>query len=279
MVSVLIADDHTLMRRIVREVIEKESDMQVVGEARNGREAEAQAAQTQPEVVLMDLDMPECNGLEATQRILACSPTSRIVILTASHEEQHLFHALQAGAVGYLTKDIEPDALVRAIRNASRDEFCLLPAQTAHLLTYLRSRPEHAKESKRHAKSQSHTFSTIPTTPAPLSYNITHISEHTDGHEIHLRRRSKRSSTLQRVHPLPLNASHGVASEGRGTDNLNLLTERECEVLDLMRKGRKNREIAGDLGIAESTVHKHVQNIFEKLQARNRTEAIYLTQS
>ena len=113
MVSVLIADDHSLMRRIVREVIEKESDIQVVAEARNGREAEAQAAETQPEVVLMDLDMPECNGFEATQRILACSPTSRIVILTASHEEQHLFHAIQAGAVGYLTKDIEPDALVR----------------------------------------------------------------------------------------------------------------------------------------------------------------------
>jgi two-component system, NarL family, nitrate/nitrite response regulator NarL len=226
--------------------------------------------------VLMDLDMPECNGFEATQRVLACSPTSRIVILTASHEEQHLFHAIQAGAVGYLTKDIEPDALVRAIRSASRDEFCLPPAQTARLLTYLRSLSENTKEPKRNAKSNTNFFSAIPTTPAPLSYNITRIGEQTDVQEAHSHRHSAHSSTLQQVHPLALNAA--VASEGRGTGKLSLLTERECEVLDLMRKGRKNREIAGELRIAESTVHKHVQNIFEKLQARNRTEAIYLTQ-
>lgn len=274
MVSILIADDHTLMRRIVREVIEKENDLQVVAEARNGREAEAQAAQTQPEVVLMDLDMPECNGLEATQRVLACSPASRIVIFTASHEEQYLFHAIQAGAVGYLTKDIEPEALVRAIRSASRDEFCLPPAQATRLLAYLRSQPITPKEANRNAKNTSYAFSTIPTTPAPLSYNISQIGEQMDTQEMQLHRQSKRSTNLQ-LHSLPSPVSPGW----QAADKLSLLTERECEVLDLMRKGRKNREIAGELRIAESTVHKHVQNIFEKLQARNRTEAIYLTQS
>ena len=99
-----------------------------------------------------------------------------------------------------------------------------------------------------------------------------------DTQETQPHRLTKRSASLQ-VQPFPFNAAHTGSSDGQVTDKLSLLTERECEVLDLMRKGRKNREIAGELRIAESTVHKHVQNIFEKLQARNRTEANYFTHS
>src|SRR2546427_3962192 len=125
MVKIMIADDHTLIRRVLREVIEKEKDLEVVAEASNGREAEQQAAETQPDVVLMDLDMPEYDGFEATQRVLACSPHSRVVIFTASHHEQHVFYAIQQGAVGYITKDAEPDAIIHAIRCAARDELCI----------------------------------------------------------------------------------------------------------------------------------------------------------
>src|SRR5437588_12692453 len=106
MVRIMIADDHGLMRRVVREVVEKESDLEVVAEARDGHEAEAQAAQTQPDVVLMDLDMPGCDGFEATERVLACSPHSRVVIFTASHQEEDAVHAIQRGAIGYITKDV-----------------------------------------------------------------------------------------------------------------------------------------------------------------------------
>src|SRR5437762_14345097 len=88
MVNIMIVDDHSLMRRAVREVVEKETDLTVVAEACNGWEAEEQAAQTQPDVILMDLDMPGCDGFEATERVLACSPHSRVVIFTASHDEQ-----------------------------------------------------------------------------------------------------------------------------------------------------------------------------------------------
>ena len=240
MVNILIVDDHSLMRRAVREVVEKENDMAVVAEASNGHEAEAQAAQTQPDVVLMDLDMPDCNGFEATERVLACSPHSRVVIFTASHQEQHVFQAIQKGAMGYITKDIEPDARVHAIRCAARNDLCIPGALATQVLAHIRMIWQ--TQSRHIALSSS------------ISY-----------------RTPRRTATA-------------VLSEEQLPDQPVVkpprpLTEREQQILDLMRKGHKNREIAGALCIAESTVHKHVQNIFEKLHARNRTEAIYLTSS
>ena len=139
MVRILIADDHALIRRVVRQVVEKESDLEVIAEACNGLEAEQQAAQTQPDVVLMDLDMPGCDGLEATERVLVCSPNSRIVIFTGSNQERHAFQALQCGAIGYVTKDVEPEALVHAIRCAARDEICMPRAVASQVIAHLRT--------------------------------------------------------------------------------------------------------------------------------------------
>ncbi len=138
MVRVMIVDDHALMRHFVRELVEEESDLEMVAEACNGYEAEAQAALTQPDVVLMDLDMPECDGFEATERLLACSPHSRIVILTASMREHDAFSAIQRGAMGYLTKDIEPDKLIYAIRCAARDELYIARPLANRVLAHVR---------------------------------------------------------------------------------------------------------------------------------------------
>lgn len=238
MVNILIVDDHSLMRRAVREVVEKEHDLTVVAEASNGHEAALQAAQTQPDVVLMDVDMPECNGFEATEHVLGCSPHSRVIIFTATHHEQLIYQAIQKGAMGYITKDIEPDALVHAIRCAARNEFCIPGIFARQILAQLRA-----------------IWKTQSASQTAKNYNY------------HLQR-----SLSQHV-------SDQVATE-LPTENTTIvrpLTEREAQILHLMRMGRKNREIAQELKIAESTVHKHVQNIFEKLHARNRTEAIYLT--
>ena len=251
MVKVMIADDHALIRRIVREVVEKENDLEVIAEARDGNEAEEQATHTQPDVVLMDLDMPGCNGFEATERVLARSPRSRVVIFTASSKEQYAFHALQLGAIGYITKDIEPDGLVNAIRSAARDEICIPRSLSKQVLAHLRSLKPTCTDSNdapllaSEESSAASTSSSSPSADSPsFSYKI-----------------PSRPTTQS------LNA----------TGQRRPLTGREHEILDLMRKGRKNREIALELAIAESTVHKHIQNIFEKLHARNRTEAIYLT--
>jgi two-component system, NarL family, nitrate/nitrite response regulator NarL len=138
MIRIMIVDDHTLIHRVIREVIWQDRDLEIVAEACNGYEAETQAAQTHPDVVLMDLDMPECDGFEATERVLACSPHSRIVIFTASHYEHDAFSAIQRGAMGYLTKDVEPDTLLKAIRCAARDELYIARPLANRVLAHIR---------------------------------------------------------------------------------------------------------------------------------------------
>ncbi len=262
MVRIMIVDDHALMRRVVREVIEKENDLEVVAEACNGLEAQEQAAHVKPEVVLMDLDMPECDGFEGTERVLASSPESNVVIFTASHKERHLFQALQHGAMGYITKDIEPDALVHAIRCASRNELCLPGSFASQVVAHLRTL------GKEH---ESRLWNELVGTEVQREEE-----QEEEYHTSTVAYRIPRRSSMRRVHALSKTQT-ALESSALSSPSTRLLTDREQEILDLMRKGQKNREIAATLCIAESTVHKHVQNIFEKLHARNRTEAIYLT--
>ena len=265
MVRIMIVDDHALMRRVVREVIEKENDLEVVAEACNGLEAQEQAAHVKPEVVLMDLDMPECDGFEGTERVLTSSPDSNVVIFTASHQERHLFQALQRGAIGYITKDIEPDALVHTIRCAARNELCLPGSFASQVIAHLRTL------GKEH---ESRLWEELvgPEVQEEEGHRETY---HASAIEYSVPRRPG----MHRVHALPKAVSHTTLEQSASpsTTTTRPLTDREQEILHLMRKGQKNREIAATLCIAESTVHKHVQNIFEKLHARNRTEAIYLT--
>lgn len=227
-VRIMIADDHVLFRQVIREIVEREPDLEVVAEASNGQEAARQAGEVQPDVVLLDLAMPLCDGFQATEQILACSPASRVVIFSASAEEQQVLRALQCGAIGYITKDVGADGLLTAIRRAAQDELYMAHPPATRLLALLRS----------------HKWDTSPKTS-----------------------RSRRVSGASNKH-VPI-------SQKKSKRNLPL-TEREREVLNLIRRGQRNREIAHELRIAESTVHKHVQNIFEKLDARNRAEALFL---
>ena len=262
MVRIMIVDDHALMRRVVREVIEKENDLEVVAEACNGLEAQEQAAHVKPEVVLMDLDMPECDGFEGTERVLASSPDSNVVIFTASHQERHLFQALRRGAIGYITKDIGPDALVHVIRCAARNELCLPGSFASQVIAHLRT------------LGKEHESRLWDELVGP------EVQNEEDAREAHpasfVAYNIPRRPSMRRGNALPAMALQAEQPTSTAT-TARPLTDREQEILHLMRKGQKNREIAATLCIAESTVHKHVQNIFEKLHARNRTEAIYLT--
>ena len=130
---VLLADDHALFRDGLRSLLEARG-VEVVGEARNGREAIDQTRRLNPEVVLMDLHMPELDGLVATRLISAEQPDVKVVILTASEEDTHLFEAIKSGAQGYLFKNLAAEELFQLLEGVARGEPALTPALARKLL-------------------------------------------------------------------------------------------------------------------------------------------------
>lgn len=135
MIKVLLADDHIVVRAGLQQLLTNFADIEVVGTAADGRIAVEMAAVTHPDVILMDLHMPELNGIDATRLILEERPDTNIVILTSFSERDKILQALDAGAVGYLLKDAEPDELLRGIQAAARGESPLAPKAARAVLT------------------------------------------------------------------------------------------------------------------------------------------------
>ncbi len=206
-IRVLLVDDHALVRQGLRMFIEMQDDMQVVGEGSNGAEAVELAAQTQPDVILLDLVMPGMDGIDAIRRILERSPLSRVLVLTSFGEDDKVFPAIRAGAQGYLLKDIQPRELIKAIREMHQGKTQLHPDIARRLLSAVTDNPP------------------APAKAAPISKEM----------------------------------------EG--------LTEREREVLDLIARGLSNREIAAKMVISEKTVKTHVSNLLGRLGLEDRTRA------
>ncbi len=133
MIRVLIADDHHVVRRGLLFFLKTQKDIEVVGEAKNGHEAVSLAESIQPDIILMDLVMPELDGIQATKRIKAKFPKIEILMLTSFSDRDHVVPAMEAGAAGYQLKDIEPDELVLSIRRIMRGENTLHPEATTTL--------------------------------------------------------------------------------------------------------------------------------------------------
>ena len=133
-ISVLIVDDHAVVRQGLRTFLELHDEIEVVGEAANGVEAVEQTRQLLPEVVLMDLVMPEMDGIEATRSIRALSPSTQVIVLTSFTEDDKVFSSIKAGALGYLLKNVSPPDLVRAIQAAHRGEVQLNPEIARRLM-------------------------------------------------------------------------------------------------------------------------------------------------
>ena len=127
-IRVLLADDHAVVRQGTRELLDREPDIDVVAEARNGKEAVQKAIKERPDVVVMDFAMPELNGIEATRQIKAVAPGIAVLVLTAYDSNQYIFAFLEAGAAGYLLKDVQVDELVEAIKAVHAGESMLHPA-------------------------------------------------------------------------------------------------------------------------------------------------------
>jgi NarL family two-component system response regulator LiaR len=145
-IRVLIADDHAMVRQGLRTFLELQDTsvlpIEVAGEAANGLEAVELARSTQPDIVLLDLVMPEMGGIQATPQILACSPRSRVIILTSFGEEDKVLPAIRAGAQGYLLKDIPPNELVHAVREAYLGKVQLHPEIARKLMSVVAAQEE-----------------------------------------------------------------------------------------------------------------------------------------
>jgi DNA-binding NarL/FixJ family response regulator len=204
-IRVLVVDDQAMVRAGFRLLLADEPDIEVVAEASNGRDAVAQAARFRPDVILMDIRMPEMDGLEATRRILGSDTTARVLILTTFDLDDYVFEALRAGASGFVLKDEPPEQLLGAVRTVAAGEALLSPTVTRRVI--------------------------------------------------------QRFATVRRQAP-----PAAVAD----------LTPRELEVFRLITRGLSNAEIGRELFISDTTVKTHVTRVLQKLDLRDRAQAIVL---
>ena len=204
-IRVLVADDQSMVRAGFRMLLAGAEDIEVVAEAGNGAEAVAGAARFHPTVILMDIRMPELDGLEATRRILAANDGARVLILTTFDLDEYVYEALAAGASGFVLKDDPPEQLLAAIRTVAAGDALLSPAVTKRVIS---------------------RFSRLPRPIPPAAFAD--------------------------------------------------LTAREEEVFRLMADGLSNAEIATELFISDTTVKTHITHILQKLQLRDRVQAVVL---
>jgi len=206
-IRILVVDDHPLVRRALRDILEKEPDLRVIGEVSNGQEAVAATEEQRPDIVIMDISMPVMNGVEATKRIKASHPLTAVLILTVHTDVETIFSILQAGASGYLVKSIFGPEVIHTVRAVMDGDMVLSPEVSQEV----------------------------------LKYALQHV-----------------------VRPIKQVDQEKLSVKG-------------MEVLTLAARGLSNKEIGANLGISEATVKSYFVDVFQKLNVRSRTEAIFVS--
>jgi DNA-binding NarL/FixJ family response regulator len=260
-IRVLLADDQDLVRVGLRIILESEDGIEVVGEARTGREAVELGRSLTPDVICMDVQMPELDGLEATRQLLRQGTAAGILILTTFDRDDYLFAALEAGASGFVLKNSSPESLVEAVQIVARGDALLSPDVTRRVIERFTQRSDGptghplVADAARTADAHGTGAHGVDARSAD--------AHSTDRHVAHAPGAASHPSPL--TSPATSPAAHGV---------LGTLTDREREVLGLLAAGRSNAEIAGELYLGEATVKTHVSKILQKLGLRDRIQAV-----
>lgn len=214
-IKIVIVDDHQLFREGVKRILAMEPIFQVVAEGNDGDTAVDLVRNYQPDVVLMDINMPNVNGLEATKQVLEKFPHVKVLMLSIHDDEAYVTEALKLGASGYLLKEMDTEALIEAVKIVGEGGAYLHPKVTHYLIVAYQGIVNSSGKDK------------------DIGFK-----------EVEYRR------------------------------PLHLLTRRECEVLQLMTDGQSNRAIGETLYISEKTVKNHVSNILQKMNRKDRTQAV-----
>ncbi|MCK1794485.1 response regulator transcription factor [Streptomyces sp. XM4193] len=235
-IRVLLADDEEMIRHGVRLILRHAEGIEVVGEAVNGEEAVRVAAETRPDVALIDIRMPVLDGLATIERLVALDPRPQVVMLTTFGDDDNVTRALWSGATGFLLKDDGPQELITAVRAAAGGDAVLSPGVTGAVIA-------------RMLRGGSRTPATAPT-GGPAGGGASPAGSGPAG--------------------------GGPGGGNRPADRLTGLTEREREVLLLLGRGLANGDIGRQLGIGTGTVKSHVSAILEKTGTESRVQAALL---
>lgn len=202
-ITVAVVDDHPLLREGLIKILSLDNEIEVVGEAGDGESGIELVDKLRPQVVLMDINLPKMNGIQACKQIKENHPHIQVIVLTVCEDEKQVLEIVRAGANGYLLKDVEPKTLLQSIKDAVSGKAPLHPKIAGTVLNQF-----------------------------------------------------------------------GKMAKALDTENKQILTNREQEIIRLMAKGTTNRLIAEELFISEKTVKNHITNIFRKLEVGDRTEAV-----
>jgi DNA-binding NarL/FixJ family response regulator len=257
----LIADDHALVREGLRTMLSGEDGIEVVAEAHDGRQALSLCRELRPDLILMDVRMPNMDGLEATKKIKAEMPKTSVMMVTMHENPDYLFEAVKAGAAGYVLKDASGERLLGAVRRTLEGESPLNQELAMSLLVRL------ARESGSTGRGSVEESGGA----SPLASGMTPE----DRPEVEDESLTSRHEATRSESPRP--AAHQSGSSGSGqtrrAEQVESLTPREVEVLRLLSQGQTNPQIAQNLQVSRGTVKIHVQHIISKLGVSDRTQA------